>query len=276
MREPSVSTVSLCDRGMTCVSCSYNPTVDPSLTIPSGALALDVPSITEIYFSCILGYNDTHIVNLNPAYAAQLNATSELITQNLGCGTTSAQAPISYAILNRMVQYQAAHPEDVALADCVNGYTEQLYNDWYDCVSVPSLGLYYAPTETTVPPLVLGTPGAMGMMVVDGDPSYGVPTMVVQRSGETVSTTSDVASIAACAQGTWDAATLSFDTNNPVNVTCWPWYEWHTDICTSPPHHTAQSTHLSHALQCVRTIPLFPQDAAGGCYGSQALHVGCQ
>ena len=142
----------------------------------------------------------------------------------MGCGSTAAQTPISYAVLSRMLDYQAAHPEDVQLNDCINGYTQELYDDYYSCTSVPSLGVYYAPTETTVPPLVLGTPGAMGMMIVDGDPSYGVPTMLVERGGETISTTSDVGSIAACAQGTFDAATLSFDTNNPINVTCWPWY----------------------------------------------------
>ena len=202
---------------------SYNPAITASLTIPSGALRLDIPTITMIYYSCTFSYNYTDIVNLNPTYAAQLNSSNDPITQNVGCGTTTAQAPISYALLTRMVDYQTAHPENVELANCVNGYTEQMYNAWYDCVSIPSLGLYYAPTETTVPPLVVGTPGAMGMMVVDGDPTYGVPTMVVERSGQTVSTTSDVGSIAACAQGVFDAATLSFDTNNPINVTCWPW-----------------------------------------------------
>ena len=202
---------------------SYNPAVTPSLTIPSSALILDVSTITQIYFSCLFNFNDSKIVSLNPAYAAELNSTEEVITQNVGCGTTAAQAPISYAILDRMTAYQAAHPEDVALADCVNGYTEQLYEDWYNCVSVPSLNVFYAPTETTVPPLVLGTTGAMGMMVVDGDPTLGVPTMLVNSGGENVSTTSDVGSIAACAQGVFDPDSLSFDTESPVNNTCWPW-----------------------------------------------------
>ena len=189
----------------------------------------DIRAMTMIYFSCILWMNDTTIVDLNPTYASQLNASDLPISQNQGCGSTAAQTPVSYTILARMMAYLAEHPEDVALNQCVNNYPAELFYDYYQCISVPSLRLYYAPTETTVPPLVLGTAGSMGMMVVDGDPSYGVPSMVVERGGVMVNTTSDVDSIAACAQGMFDASALSFDTNDPINVTCWPWY---TNICT--------------------------------------------
>ena len=206
-----------------CLLIRYNPEITPSLTIPTNDLYLDIRTTTLIYFSCILWLNDSHLVDLNPTYATQLNTSNEMITQNVGCGSTPSQTPISYTILARMMNYVAAHPEDTELNNCVNNYPVPLYDDYYNCVSVPELNVFYAATETTVPPLVLGTPGAMGMMVVDGDSAYGVPTMVVERGGVNVSTTSDLASIAACAQGTFDASSLTFDTNNPVNVTCWPW-----------------------------------------------------
>ena len=215
------------------VPISYNPQVTQSLTIPANELYLDVRTATMIYFSCILYINDSHILNLNPTYATQLNTTNEMITQNVGCGTTPSVTPVSYTLLSRMLAYQAEHPEDAELAACVNGYSAELYYDYYNCISVPEIGLFYSATETTVPPLVLGTPGAMGMMVVNGDSSYGVPTMVVERGGVNVSTTSDVDSLAACAQGTFNAAALSFDTDNPVNVTCWPWY---ANTCTRVLH----------------------------------------
>ena len=206
---------------------SYNTQISQSLSIPTNELHLDISIMTKIYFSCILSMNDSSILDLNPAYATQLNTSTVPITQNTGCGSTTAQTPIGYTILARMMAYMAEHPEDAGLNDCVNFYPPELFDDYYQCISVPELQLYYAPTETTVPPLVLGTPGSMGMMVVDGDSSYGVPTMVVERGGVKVNTTSDVNSIAACAQGTFDAVSLSFTTNNPINATCWPWYVQH-------------------------------------------------
>ena len=205
------------------LSFSYNPQISSSLTIPTIEFRLDIRTIAMIGFSCILYLNDSHLVDLNPTYAAQLNSTDKMITQVLGCGSTLAQAPVINTVANLIYAYQVTHPEDLEYNNCINSYPPQLYYDYYNCISTPWLGVYYAPTETTVPPLVLGTAGAMGAMVVNGDSSYGIPTMVVERGGVKVDTTSDVGSLAACAQGTFDATTLTFDTDNPINVTCWPW-----------------------------------------------------
>ena len=206
-----------------CVAlCRYNPAITSSLTIPSGALYLDIPTITLIYGFCIGSYNDSHILDLNPTYAAQLANISDRITQNLGCGTP-AQSPVYHAMLSRVIAYGAAHPDNAELNACFANYSPQQIAHVTNCVSEPELGVYYSPNEANVGPLVLGTPGAMGMMIAHGDPTYGVPTMVVERDGAMFNVTSDVGSVAACAQGVFDPDTLTFDTSNPVNATCWPW-----------------------------------------------------
>ena len=211
---------------LTAFSWVYNTEISaqPSLVIPSGSLSLDMRTMSMIYYSCILYWNDSHIAALNPAFP-QLNASSNMIQQAVGCSSSALAAPLASALLDRIADYQASHPDDAELQSCLNNYPAQLYADYYACVSAPSVGVFYTANEATVPALVLGMVGGMGYEQVDGSNLLGLPTMAVTVNGQQVQVSPSVSTLSSCLQDAADPDTLSFDTTytgGGLSMPCWP------------------------------------------------------
>ena len=195
---------------------AYNPQLTPNISIAGYTLTLDMRTIGLIQFSCILHWNDPLILAQNPWLATllpPLSLTPIVIMQILGCG---AYAPLESALLDAISQYQLAADDDVLL-QCMNSYPQALWDAWYECTSIPSLGLLYTPAEVAVPSLLLGTFGAMGAIQNMGDPSYGLVQITDYRDGVWSNTTADTAGMAACASDTFSAVNL-FTNGNPLGL----------------------------------------------------------
>ena len=195
---------------------AYNPQITANVSLAGHTLTLDMRTIGMIQYSCIFYWNDPIIVAQNPWLAALLppiSVTEVPIIQIQGCGTV---APLESALLAAIQQYVAAS-NDTVLTECMAAYPSYLWDSWYACQSVPSMGLMYTPNEAAVPALVLGTVGSMGVMQATGDPSYGIVVITDYRDGVWTNTSATIAGMFACASDTFTAVSL-FSTGIPLGL----------------------------------------------------------
>ena len=189
---------------------AYNPQLTANVSTAGYTMTLDWHTIGLIQYSCIQYWNDPRILRQNPWLAPLLPPITvqpiqiQLIT---GCDATPHQAPLEDALLAALTEYQLASGDE-ELTQCISNYPDFLNTAWYECTSVPSYGIVYAPVESTVPALVSGTIGAMGVLQASGDTTLSILQVTDTRSGVTVNTTASLSAMAACASDTFNAGFL--------------------------------------------------------------------
>ena len=209
----------------------FNPQITPTVNIAAYTLRLDIPTLGLIWYSCVTHWNSPRIMAQNtwliPLLGNLTHSNAVPIERIVGCGSSVAESPIAAALIRLLAEYQAQH-NDATLASCMANYTTSgLATLTASCVNQPAVFTQFAPHESSVPSLVLGTVGAQGYFQADNDPTYGVPVMPYTRNGVQTDTVSNLAGISACAQDTWDPLTRTFSPDQSNNAACWP---WHTQV----------------------------------------------
>ena len=190
---------------------AYNPQITSSLSIAGYSLTLDTATVGMMLYGCIVDWNDPLILQQNSWLAAllpPLNETAVPISRVSGCGTTPQTAPLTLALYEALAA-SAAESGDSGLGWCIGNVSASLTADFDDCVSVPALNLLYVASESSVPPLILGVKGAIGIMQNSGDPSYGIIRLTDVRGGVAVNTSATAAGMAACVPASLDVTQLN-------------------------------------------------------------------
>ena len=177
----------------------FNPQITPTINIRAYTLRLDVRTIGLIWYTCIIYWNDPIILAQNPWLTPLIgNLTSSNavpIESIVGCGSSVAAAPIANSLNRLLAQYQAQYA-DPMLSSCMTNFTASgMAAATAACTAIPQVFTQFAPSENSVPSLVLGTVGAQGYFQADNDPSYGVSVMPYTRDGVTTDTVSNLAGI---------------------------------------------------------------------------------
>ena len=210
------------------MSLIYNPELTATVSIPSTQpVLLDMAAQVQLFYGCINTWAHPTLLALNPWLSTLLNGTAPDIALVSGCGTDARTAPLLLQLLSASDAYLAANPDDTATQACMQTSTAvRIYAALASCDSrfVTSLdigantSLIQSPSESIIPSLVLGVPGAFGYTQITGSPSYGQPQ--IKQHG--VIANSSLAGLAACVENRFDAATLTVDFASPSDPTCWP------------------------------------------------------
>ena len=191
---------------LTAVVYGVNPSLTSSISIAGRPLTLDWPTILQIAYGCILHWNDAVILAQNPWLAAllpPLNTTPILITKVVGCGNSYTTAPLAIAMSGAFTAALAAAP-DSATYTCLASLGTLLANAFSSCTSIASLGFLFVPNEATVPGLVLGINGALGIIQNTGDSSTLILAVNESRAGGESQVVGNVTGETACVQGLVD------------------------------------------------------------------------
>ena len=207
------------------VSLIFNLQLTDTIAIPSTqSLLLDYGAQVQLVYGCIDNWAHPTLLELNPWLSTVLNGTTPPITVVTGCGTSPNTAPLLLQLLAASDSYLATTPQDTATQACMAlPATIERVASLMSCetssISVNANASIRSVSESLVPALVLGIPGAIGYMQIVGNPSYGAPDILVQPG---VVANSTLAGLTACVANVFDAATLTVDFNDSPDPTCWP------------------------------------------------------
>lgn len=241
---------------LTGVSLSFNPAITKSLNIAGYSLSLDVATIGLIFYGCIWRWNDPIILLQNP-WLLPLLPTGQDIPMTLicGCGTSSNFAPITYSFLKILSTYKFEDSiNSRSLQQCITHVTNANIRaqSFTGCVSIPISNpnttggaALFLNDETSIPGIVLGTIGSIGIMQTNGDPSFGKLILTTSKQN----TTASVSSLSRCVNdqsiGTSGIASI-VSSDNP---SCW--------TGTQEIIAVARSSYVSKAIDsssCIRGI----------------------
>ena len=136
-----------------------------------------------------------------------------------------------------------SHANDPTVASCMANFTTHGLQAAYDtCTPYPAYHLGFARNEATVPSLVQGTVGSVGYFQNNGDASYSTFTFTRTVDGVVYETNPDLDGLRACANNTFNAATLTFNLEGSGSPACWPWHTQNWGMVRSKYTSTATDT----------------------------------
>ena len=210
------------------VSLIYNPQLSLTAVIPDEQdVLLDMAAQVQLFHGCIDTWAHPTLLALNPWLSILLNGSAPAITLVTGCGTDARTAPLQLQLIAAFRAYLAANPSDSATQACMQtSAAVQIAADLASCwtSTVESINasagtsVIQSASESLIPALVLGVPGAWGYAQIVGDSAYG-ETQLLQHG---VIANNSLAGLAACVTSRFDAATLTVDFTSPSDPTCWP------------------------------------------------------
>ena len=196
---------------------AYNPQLSPNVSVAGHTMTLDSGTAAMMILNCIEKWNDPRILLQNSWLAALLPDVvldPIPITKMFACGS-----PESWPLLDELVRSlegYAVRSGDPTASECISNTTIQLLTALATCTPSPFLNQLFVADESSVPPLMLGTPGSLGAIQASGDQAYGIIVLTDYRDGVRVNTTADVVGMSACVYDSFDASVLS--TGQPLTL----------------------------------------------------------
>ena len=198
----------------------YNVQLNNNVSIASQTLVLDVPTIAQLFGSCITNWNDSHLLTLNP-WLSEITNNASIPIQLIGpCLGSKSSINGHTFILSRISDYIAANPSSDS-AFCINNF--KYVQEFLTCKNVPEVGIQWTQTEAVSSSLVAGTNAGMGYFMANGDSSFTTPIMRTYRNGISYDTKPDISGVMACAYDTYNPFSMSFDLASSSNTSCFPW-----------------------------------------------------
>ena len=187
---------------------AYNPQLTSNVSIAGLTVTLDMGTVAMMLIGCIENWNDQRVLAQNPWLAALLPAIDVSpvpFTKISSCGP-----PQNWPLLEQLRAASLGYTRrsgDDALEVCISNASAALANAIATCT--PYNNQFFVTEEASVPPLMLGIPGSVGVIQAAGNSAYGLIVLTDYRDGVRTNTTADVSGMSACAYDTFDAAFLS-------------------------------------------------------------------
>ena len=188
---------------LTAVVYGVNPSLTSSISIGTNSFTLDWPTLAQVFFGCILHWNDPAILAQNPwliPLVPAVNITPISITKVVGCGTTAATAPLAISMYATLAAVLQQDP-DLPTYACFARVGPLITSAFGTCTSLPSLGFLFTVNEASVPGLVQGLNGAMGIIQNTGDSSLSIIAVNESALGGLGQVVGNSAGETACVQG---------------------------------------------------------------------------
>jgi len=144
---------------------TYNPILATGITIADKQLVLDPETVFLIYYSCIITWDHPKILALNPWLADVFGLLTNVpMQQVIPCSIIASKVPGANYLIDQSTKFSNRFPfGDVSY--CVGNYSQELWDAYYSCKSLPAYNLQYTENEIVSSSLVMGTIGGSGYMV---------------------------------------------------------------------------------------------------------------